>query len=133
VSAVTYEPDGLAAMLGAIIEANLERDPSRVRLLRPAIVAISAPDAEVDATLRIVLGAVEITAGRASHADLAVVADSALLLALSASPLRFGLPDVFTHGGRQIVGALLRGRLRVRGLLRHPRKLARLNLLLSVT
>ena len=132
-SLVSYdgEPVGLADVLGRLIAANLKRDPSRARLLRPATVVIATPDAEMTVTLRIAQGSVAIATGTPVNPDLTVVADSRLLLGLSTMPLRFGLPDVFRAGGREVLGALLHRRLRVRGLLRHPRKLARLNLLLS--
>ncbi len=133
-SAVTYdgEPEGLAAMLGGLIEANLERDPSRRGLLRPATVTIRAPDADVLVALRIMPGSVHVSAQSPARVDLAIAADSSLLLALSAAPLRFGLPDPLATDGRRIVGALLRGDLQIRGMLAHLGKLARLNRLLSV-
>jgi hypothetical protein len=53
-------------------------------------------------------------------------------MGLSAVPLRFGLPDPATTEGRAVTGKLFRRELRIRGLLRHPGKLARLNRLLSV-
>ena len=47
-------------------------------------------------------------------------------------PLKFGLPDNFTHDGRVVTGSLLKGRIKVRGMTRHVARLARLNKLLSV-
>jgi hypothetical protein len=47
-------------------------------------------------------------------------------------PLRAGLPDVAHPVGRAIVRDLVARRLVVRGLLRHPIRLARLTSLLSV-
>jgi hypothetical protein len=132
--AVTYadaEPNGLASMLGRLIEQNLARDPGRVRWLRPAQVALVAADAGVEATLRIGPGGVEVANGADRRVDLEVVTDAHRLLELAAVPLRFGLPDPFTASGRAVTRALLGGRLRVRGLVRHPLRLMRLNLLLS--
>jgi hypothetical protein len=67
-----------------------------------------------------------------SRPQVVVQADSELLMSLSTVPLRFGLPDLGTKDGRHIVGQLLRRKLRIKGALRHPGKLARLNKLLSV-
>ncbi len=53
-------------------------------------------------------------------------------MGLSSMPLKFGLPDVMTKEGREVNRKLMKGQLKVRGLLRHPAKLARLNKLLSV-
>jgi hypothetical protein len=133
-ASVTYadeEPNGLASMLGTLIEQNLARDRARRRLLRAALVSLAATDAEVAVTLRIGAGGVEVANGADPHPHLAVVTDAHRLLDLAGVPLRLGLPDPFTQRGREVVGALLARRLRVHGLLRHPLRLARLNRLLS--
>jgi hypothetical protein len=126
------EPSGLAEMLGGLIAQNLERDPARERLLRPALVGIEAPDAAVAVTLRVDPGRVLIDAGIDPRVQLRVVADSGRLLRLTASPLRMGLPDVFTPAGREVLGDVLARRVRIRGMISHPRRLARLTMLLSV-
>lgn len=134
--AVTYadaEPSGLASMLGRLIEQNLARDPGRVRWLRPARVALVAADAGVGVTLRIGPGGVEVANGADRRVDLEVVTDAHRLLDLAAVPLLLGLPDPFTASGRAVTRALLGRRLRVHGLVRHPLRLMRLNLLLSAT
>lgn len=134
---VTYtdtDPNGLASMLGALIEANLRANPDRAELLRPSMVELTATDAEVSASLHISPSGVEVANQRPpTRVDLGVRASSSDLIALSAMPLRFGLPDPLRREGRQIIGKLLRGRIRVSGLVRHPAKLTRLTRLLSVT
>lgn len=131
---VTYadaEPNGLASMLGTLIEQNLARDPGRRRLLRPSVVALTATDAGVAVTLRIGEGVIEVANDADPRPNLAVLTDAHRLLDLAGVPLRMGLPDPFTGPGRAVTGALLTGRLRVRGMLRHPLGLTRLNRLLS--
>jgi hypothetical protein len=130
---VTYagEPNGLASMLGTLIEQNLARDPGRRRLLRPAVVSLVATDADVGVTLRIEPTGVEVASAPDPRAHLEVRTDSHRLLDLAAVPLRWGLPDPLTAPGRRVTRALLAGRLRVRGLVRHPLRLMRLNRLLS--
>ena len=134
---VTYadpEPSGLASMLGGLIEANLWAHPDRARLLRPAIAVLEAPDAEVSVSVRLSPGSVTVANGdRTAHAHVRIVAGSGDLVALSAAPLRFGLPDVLRSEGRAVIGMLMRRRIRISGLLRHPVKLARLTKLLSVS
>jgi hypothetical protein len=132
---VTYadtSPSGIAVMLGTLIEQNLARDPSRRRLLRPSVVSISASDADVAVTLLIDRRGVRVREGDDPRAHLRLAADSAMLLALTAAPLRFGLPDPFRPEGRAVLGDLLRKRIRVGGMLLHPIRLARLSALLSV-
>ena len=65
-------------------------------------------------------------------AHVAITADSDRLLGLTSAPLRFGLPDPFDARGRAVLRDVLSGRIRIRGILTHPRRLARLSALLSV-
>jgi hypothetical protein len=127
------EPNGLAAMLGGLVEANLEQHPEREALLKPAVIGITAPDAGVSITLQIAPGRVGVANGLQGKPHLLVRADSDTLIELSSVPLRFGLPDNMTKEGRTVTGSMLKGRIKVKGLTRHPGKLARLNKLLSVT
>lgn len=134
---VTYadpNPSGLSSMIGGLIEANLRANPDRVQLLRPNVVVLTATDAEVSTSLRISPSGVQVgNQPPLAGVDLGVRATSGDLIALSAMPLRFGLPDPFRREGRAVIGGLLRGRIRVSGLVRHPAKLTRLTRLLSVS
>jgi len=139
VTAVRYldpEPSGLAAMLGGLIEGNLAAHPDRERLVtegKPATYAIVARDVDVAASIRLSPAGVAIRGGVVGRPDLLIETDSETLMSLSSVPLKFGLPDAMTKEGREINGKLLKRELRVRGLLRHPGKLARLNKLMSVS
>jgi hypothetical protein len=126
------EPSGLAAILGGLIEQNLEREPGRARYLRPATVSIEAPDADVGATLTFSEGSVSVSGRSGQRAQLEVTAEPSDLLALTAAPLRFGFPDPFQEEGREIVRSIVSRRVRIAGLIRHPLRLRRLTLLLSV-
>ena len=125
------EPSGLASMLGGLIEQNLERDPSRARLLLPAVASIAASDVGVSVTLRLEPRRV-IVADGAGDAHVRIAADSAKLLELTAAPLRFGFPDVLTRQGRAVLRDVLSRRVRIGGMLSHPARLARITMLLSV-
>ena len=127
------EPNGLATMLGGLIEANLEQHPERRALLKPAVIGINSPDAEVTVTIAIAPGRVRVRNGPPrGRAQLFVTADSQTLIELSSVPLRFGLPDSMTKEGREVNAKLLSGKLKVRGMFLHLGMLARLNRLLSV-
>jgi hypothetical protein len=132
VSVVGVEPSGLASMVAELIEQNLARDPGRGRLLHPSVVVLDVPDADVTVFLRIAPDEVRVGDGDVPDAHLSVAADSGRLLDLTTAPLRFGLPDLLSPQGRALVRDLLGRRLRIRGLLRHPLRLARLTKLLSV-
>ena len=126
------EPNGIAAMIGGLIEANLATHPERTSLLKPAVVGIVAEDAHVALTLRISPGKVTVSNGLAPRTDVTVRADSETLTELASTPLRLGFPDAFTRAGRAVTGKLFSGSLRVQGLLRHAGVVSRLNRLLSI-
>jgi hypothetical protein len=127
------EPNGLADLVGRLIEANLEGEPERRNLLGPSVVELFASDADVRATVVLSSGAVEISNGaRERKPHLRVVARSDDLLELSTTPLRFGLPDAFDARGRAVLRGIATRRVRVSGMVRHPLRLSRFTRLLSV-
>jgi hypothetical protein len=136
---VTYEsqePNGLAAMLGGIIEGNLRTHPERERLVtegKPATFSISAPDVDVAVSIRFSPGGVQVRNGVVGRPDVRIESDSETLMGLSTAPLRFGLPDATKKEGREVVGKMLSRALKVRGAVAHSGKLARLNKMLSVS
>jgi hypothetical protein len=120
-------------MLGGLIEGNLTAHPEREGLLaRPSTYAIRATDVGVDVSIRLAPGQAIVRNGMVGRPQVVVETDSETLMGLSSMPLKFGLPDVMTKEGREVNRKLMKGQLKVRGLLRHPAKLARLNKLLSV-
>jgi hypothetical protein len=126
------EPSGLAAMIGGLIEGNLATHPERAELLGPALVGLVATDAGVAITLRLRPGTVTVAEGLVGRPQVVVEADSETLTELSSTPLWLGFPDARTNLGRAIGRKLVRRELRVRGLVRHPGIVSRLNRLLSV-
>jgi hypothetical protein len=134
--AITYvdeEPNGLATMLGGLIDANLHAHPERRSLLaKPATYAITAPDANVSVTIHLGPDGVKVANGVRGTPHVVVRARSEDLIALSSVPLRFGQPDATTKEGRDVVKKLLTGQLKVKGLVTQSGRLGRLNKLLSV-
>ena len=128
------EPNGLAAMVGGLIEANLRQHPERRSLLRPAVVELVAADAGVSVRIALSPGQVSISNGssRPDRPRVRVVADSDGLLLLSSAPLRFGLPDPMSSDGRAVLAKVLRRQVRISGLVAHPLTVARFARLLSV-
>jgi hypothetical protein len=129
------EPNALASMLADLIASNLERHLERTALLRPAVVGLTATDADASATIRIERGIVRVGNGPppAGERALRISASASDLLALAAVPLRAGLPDPAAASGRAILVRLARGRIRVAGALARPLVLPRLARLLSVS
>jgi hypothetical protein len=123
-------PSGITELIDGLVRQNLRRDPTR-RLLRGDVVTIEAVDAGVAVSIRSSEGRIAVVDGRDPDARLVVSASSTKLLELAGAPLRFGLPDAFTHDGRVLIGDLLARRIRVRGLIRHLGTVRRLTMLLS--
>jgi hypothetical protein len=127
------EPNGLASLVGRLLEANLETDPRRRRLLRPSVVDLTATDADVSVKVRLARDLAEVANGGAGlGAHVAVEARAQDLLDLAASPLRLGLPDLLHRSGRSVVKRIVRRDVRVSGMLRHPVRMSRFLRLLSV-
>jgi hypothetical protein len=126
------DPSGLAELLAGLLSQHLAREPARATLLECSVVVLSMPDAGVAVTVRLAPGRVQVADGVAPDAHLRVVAPADRVLALAAAPLRAGLPDPMRREGRAALADVLRGRVRVHGMLRHPRRLARFTALLSV-
>jgi hypothetical protein len=126
------EPNGIAAMIGGLIQANLEAHPERSALLKRVLIGIVAEDAHVALTLRIEPDLVTVSNGLAARVDVMVRSDSETLTELSSAPLRLGFPDAFSRAGRGVTKKLFSGTLQVKGLLRHVGAVSRLNRLLSV-
>ncbi|HEY3210935.1 MAG TPA: hypothetical protein VGL18_14315 [Actinomycetota bacterium] len=126
-------PNGLASMLGGLLEGNLSAHPDRERLLSSvATYGIRAPDVGVEISIRLAPGKVTVRNGIVGKPEVVVETDAETLVGLSSVPLKFGLPDIATREGREVNRKLLRRRLKVKGLFLHPGKLARLNKLLTV-
>ena len=132
VSFADAEPNGLADLVGRLIEAKLERRPDRRALLRPSVVELVASDADTAATIVLSANGVEISNAPGSRTPHMRVAGADDLLELSTTPLRFGFPDALDARGRSILRRIANRDVRVSGMLRHPIRLSRFTRLLSV-
>lgn len=127
------EPNGLADLVGRLIETNLQADPDRRSLLRDTVVRLRASDAATEATIALSSAGVDISngpVGRRPH--LILVAEAYDLIELAGAPLRFGFPDAFHQRGRAVIRRIATRRVRVSGMLHHPIRLSRFTRLLSV-
>ena len=132
VTVVGPEPSGLTMLVSDLVEQNLARDGDRSRQLRPSVVVLDVRDAAVTVHVRIERDEVRVGDGDVPDAHVRVRTDSERLLALTNAPLRLGLPDPMRPGGRAVLRDLALRRVRVRGLFRHPVRLARFTSLVSV-
>lgn len=128
------EPNGLATMIAGLLEANLDRDPAKARLVESmrGAAQIEVVDAGVTIGLKFVPGTVTVTSGRVPGADLRIRADADTVMGLSSVPLRYGLPDPLTEPGRGVAAQVVRGKLQLRGLPFGLPLMRKLNRLLNV-
>ena len=128
------EVEGLGVMLADLVRGNIEADPARARLLHGVrgTINVHAHDAEVDVGLEFRDGQLLVHAKPYAKADLDITTDAETLMGMSSVPLRFGMPDTTKAEGRAVVGKMLRGNLKVRGMVTKPKLLTRLQRLMSV-
>jgi hypothetical protein len=131
------EPNGLADLLGRLLEANVEQDPARRRLLAPAVIEVDATDAEVAARVELARELVVVanapSARAAARADVRIRAGAGDLLSIVGAPLFAGLPSPFRRDGRDVLRRIANGSVRISGMLRHPVVVSRFARLLSVS
>lgn len=135
-SFVVVDPDveGLGVMLADLVRGNIEANPERARLLQGLAgrVNVHVPDAEVDVGLEFSGGQMLVHGNPFPRAELEITTDAETLMGMSTVPLRFGMPDASKADGRAVVGKMIRGQLKVRGMFSKPKLLTRLQRLLSV-
>lgn len=114
------ENNGLASMVGSLIQQNLEDKPALKRDLNRARgrVALIAQDVDVSLTLHFTGGRLEIFDGILGLPDVTLRTGSDEIVALSLlESNRLGLPDPRGENIRKVFKALREGRFRIYGLL----------------
>ena len=130
----TARDNGLAAMIRDLITQNIANHPERAKDLQAlnGNIGISAGDIEVSLTLQCKEGTVVICDGIQSPCKLLIATDSDNILKLSTLKIKAGLPYYFDKTGREILGMLFNGKLKIQGLLAHLVLLTRVTRLFSV-
>jgi hypothetical protein len=127
------DPNGLANLVGRLLEANLMTHPRRSRLLGHSVIELTATDADVRITVELERGRVVVANGGSGlGAHVSVEGHGQDLIDLAVAPLRFGLPDLLHRSGRSVVRRILVRDVRVSGMIRHPARMSRFLRLLSV-
>jgi hypothetical protein len=125
---------GLAEMLFHLLRQNLEQKPEKVSSFQAlhSNVVMVARDIDITLTLAFKRGRLKIYDGVIGDADLKIIADHDAILELSLINIRMGLPNYFDKIGRNVLKKVLRGDLKIEGLLRHPLQLTHLTKIFSV-
>ena len=124
-----------AQVLGGLIEANVTSRPEKRRDLESldARVGIVVTDIDEAVTLEFRDGHLLVLNGLAVERDLTIRADADTVMQLSSVPIGFaGMPNYLDPAGRAVVGRMLKGRLRIDGILGNLTTLNQVTRLFSV-
>jgi hypothetical protein len=123
VSLVEYaegqEATAFGQVLGGLIEANVEASDERRRDFDQlqARVGVFVTDIEEGVTLEFQGGRLLVRCGLQPDRDLTIRADSETVMQLSKVRIGFaGMPNYLDPTGREVVGRLLSGRLKIEGV-----------------
>ncbi len=114
------EPSAFASMLGGLIEANVRTHPEKENDFDSlkARVGIFVTDIDEGVTLDFTGGQLVVHNGLEPHRTLTIRTDAETVMSLSNLKIGvFGLPVYYDGVGRGVAAKLLRGKLRIEGLL----------------
>jgi len=119
VSYADVEPSAFASMLGGLIEANIAAPRKRKDFDQlKARVGIFVTDIDEGVTLDFGKGALVVHNGMQPNRDITIRAEANTVMSLSNLKIGvFGMPVYYDEVGRGVAAKLLRGRLRIDGLL----------------
>ena len=114
------EPSAFASMLGGLIAANVESRPEKMRDFKSLVarVGIWVNDIDEGVTLDFNGGKLTVHNGLTPKRTITIRSDAETVMSLSnlkIGPL--GLPVYYDEVGRGVAGKLLRGKLKIEGLL----------------
>lgn len=127
------ELDGLGSIVADLLADNLAADPSLEKLLggNKWAVFVAIPEADSQFNMIIGDGTVSVDVDSPMEPALRITTDGDTLIALPEVPLIAGLPTPLAASGRQLITKLLKGELKIGGLLRHPLKVTKVLRLLN--
>lgn len=114
------EPSAFASMLGGLIEANVQGRPEKQPDFSSLVarVGIWVTDIDEGVTLDFKGGKLTVHNGLKPHRTITIRADAETVMSLSNLKIGlFGMPVYYDEVGRGVAAKLLRGRLKIDGLL----------------
>ena len=124
-----------AQMLGGLIEANVLSRPEKLKDFHNlrARVGIFVTDIDEAVTLDFEGGHLLVRNGLADGRDVTIRSDADTVMQLSNVRIGFGgMPNYLDSTGREVAGKMLRGRLKIQGLVSNLTTLNRVTRLFSV-
>jgi hypothetical protein len=129
------DASAFAQMLGGLIQANVSARPEKRRDFDAlnARVAIFVTDIGEGVTLEFGGGRLLVHNGLGASRDVTIRADAATVMQLSSVRIGFaGMPNYLDATGREVAGKLLKGQLKIEGLLGNLTTLNQVTRLFSV-
>lgn len=116
------ELNGVARLLARVVDEKLEEPEKKAIFDRLAFtLSVHVVDVGQSASVAFRKGEATVTRGKPGRADLAVECDNATFVQFTMFRTGWrGIPNVLDENGRSVLRKLLTGRLRIRGLVRHP-------------
>jgi hypothetical protein len=123
-----------SSILEELIAGNIAKSPAKQNIYKKmkGIVAIDLPDIEAAVTLIFGQGKLTIEAGMNGNPDIIIRTTYDLVMDLNMINIRWGLPYYFDEAGRRVLGHILSGRLKIKGMFFHTVLLTRLTIIMSV-
>jgi len=121
-------------ILEELIAGNITKSPAKQNIYKKmkGVVAIDLPDIEAAVTLIFGQGKLTIEAGINGNPDIIIRTSYDLVMDLNMINIRWGLPYYFDEAGQRVLGHILSGRLKIKGMFFHTVLLTRLTIIMSV-
>jgi hypothetical protein len=123
-----------SSIIEELIAGNVTKSPAKQNIYKKmkGVVAIDLPDIEAAVTLIFGQGKLIIEAGINGNPDIIIKTSYDLVMDLNMINIRWGLPYYFDEAGRRVLGHILSGRLKIKGMFFHTVLLTRLTIIMSV-
>jgi hypothetical protein len=124
-----------SSIIEELIAGNVAKSPAKQNVYKKmkGVVAIDLPDIEAAVTLIFGQGKLTIEAGIKGNPEIIIKTSYDLVMDLNMINIRWGLPYYFDEAGRRVLGHILSGRLKIKGMFSHTVLLTRLTIIMSVT
>ena len=121
-------------ILDDLLAGNIAKSPAKQEVYKKTegVVAIDLPDIEATVTLIFGRGKLTIEAGIVHNPAIIIKTSSDLVMDLNLLNIRWGLPYYFDEAGRRVLGHILSGRLKIKGMFSNLVLLTRLTIIMSV-
>jgi hypothetical protein len=121
-------------IVAELLAGNIEKSEAKQKTYKQmkGIAAIDLPDIEAAVTLIFGQGKLTIEPGIVHDPAIIIKTSSDLVTDLNMLNIRFGLPYYFDAAGLNVIGHILKGRLKIKGMLLHLALLTRLTIIMSV-